>query len=56
MKALLNLFVDDGRMAALILVWIGVCGALALGPILFFLGLGSILAQSVLTAKRPPKL
>ena len=52
---LIGLFVDDGSLAALVLVWLGVCWLLLprLGfpspvpPALLFVGLALILSESV---------
>jgi uncharacterized protein (DUF58 family) len=57
-QALISLFVDDGSLAVIVLVWIAICGV-ALpdragawqGPVLF-IGLGLILMENTLRASR----
>ncbi len=54
-KELIGLFVDDGSLAALALIWLGICWLIlpllargsAWSPVVLFLGLALILAESV---------
>jgi hypothetical protein len=55
-RELIGLFVDDGSLAAIVLVWIGVCGlVLPSAPwhgLILFLGLALILVENVLRGAR----
>jgi hypothetical protein len=55
-RELVGLFVDDGSLAAVVLVWIAVCGlVLPSGPwhgLILFLGLALILVENVLRGAR----
>ncbi len=57
LREFVGLFVDDGSLALIIVVWVALVGsmlALGIGPaacaVLLFLGLGAALATSVLRA------